>query len=117
VREGKVNLKEGFCHFHKGELYVKNVHISEYNQAAHYGHTPLRERKLLLTKKELNKLQKTVKEKGLSIVPLRMFISERGWAKLEIGLGKGKKEYDKRNSIKDRDIKREMDRERSDAGK
>ena len=84
------------------------MHITEYEQGTHYNHEPNRERKLLLTKPELNKLQKKMKDQGLTIVPIRLFISESGYAKLEIALAKGKKEFDKRESIKERDVKREI---------
>ena len=110
IREGKANIQESFCYFKKNELWILGLHVSEYEQAAHYGHKALRERKLLLTKRELKKLQDKTKEKGLTIVALKLFLSGRGWVKLEIGLAKGKKIYDKRNTIKDRDAKRDLDR-------
>ena len=110
IREGKANIQESFCYFKKNELWIRGLHVSEYEQAAHYGHKALRERKLLLTKRELKKLQDKTKEKGLTIVALKLFLSARGWVKLEVGLAKGKKIYDKRNTIKDRDAKRDLDR-------
>ena len=110
IREGKANIQESFCYFKKNELWIRGLHVSEYEQAAHYGHKALRERKLLLSKRELKKLQYKTKEKGLTIVALKLFLSGRGWVKLEIGLAKGKKIYDKRNTIKDRDAKRDLDR-------
>ena len=110
IREGKANIQETFCYFKKNELWIRGLHVSQYEQAAHYGHKALRERKLLLTKRELKKLQDKTKEKGLTIVALKLFLSGRGWVKLEIGLAKGKKIYDKRNTIKDRDAKRDLDR-------
>ena len=110
IREGKANIQESFCYFKKNELWIRGLHVSQYEQAAHYGHKALRERKLLLTKRELKKLQDKTKEKGLTIVALKLFLSGRGWVKLEIGLAKGKKIYDKRNTIKDRDAKRDLDR-------
>jgi len=110
IRESKVNLGDGYCFFRKGELWIKNMHISEYSKGTHFNHEPLRDRKLLLNKKELRKIETKVKEKGITIIPLRMFISERGYAKLEIGMGTGKKLHDKRQSIKDKEVKREMDR-------
>tara|TARA_Y100001954_G_C15721435_1_gene558439 strand:+ start:294 stop:743 length:450 start_codon:yes stop_codon:yes gene_type:complete len=110
IREGKANIQESFCYFKKNELWIRGLHVSEYEQAAHYGHKALRERKLLLTKRELKKLQDKTKEKGLTIVALKLFLSGRGWVKLEVGLAKGKKIYDKRNTIKDRDAKRDLDR-------
>jgi SsrA-binding protein len=111
IREGKANLSDGWCYFSKGEMWVKNVNISIYEKGTHYNHEPLRPRKLLLTKKELNKLQAKIKERGLTIIPIRLFLSERGFAKMEIALAKGKKTHDKRETIKERDIKREMQRE------
>jgi len=112
LRDGKASLQEAYCIFHGSELFVKSMHIATYKQAAQNNHEPLRERKLLLTKFELKKLNKKQAEKGLTIVPLRLFINERGLAKLEIGLGKGKKLHDKRESIKEKDIKREQQRSR-----
>ncbi len=110
LRAGKASFNDSYCFFHKGELFVKNLHISEYNFGTHYNHEPMQERKLLLQKKELRKLENKIKEKGYSILPLKIFFSESGFAKMEIGLGKGKKIYDKRETIKaretDRDIKR-----------
>lgn len=110
IREGKAGLSDSYCYFRNDELYVKNLHISEYTEASFKQHEPLRERKLLLTKQELNKLLKKVKDAGLTIVPVRLFITEKGFAKLEIALAKGKKEFDKRDDIKKKDIEREMQR-------
>lgn len=110
IRQGKVNMSDAFCYFKDSELFVKNLHISEYEYGNIYNHEPKRERKLLLLKRELRKLHTKIKERGLTIVPLRMFITQSGLAKLDIGLAKGKKIYDKRESIKERDVKREMDR-------
>lgn len=110
IREGKVNLQDGHCYFKSGELFVKNVHISPYVQGSFYNHTEDRERKLLLKRQELNKLESKMNEKGLTIIPLRLFINDRGIAKMEIALARGKKLHDKRDSIKERDVKREMDR-------
>ena len=110
IRASKVSFNDSYCIFNEGELFVKSLHIAEYNMGTHYNHDPLRERKLLLQKKELRKLENKIKEKGYTIVPLKIFISEKGFAKIEIGLGKGKKLYDKRETIKsresDRDVKR-----------
>lgn len=108
IRLGKVSFSDSFCFFHTGELWVKNLHIAEYVNAGYAGHDPVRERKLLLTKKELRKWQQKIKEKGFAIVPLAVFINEKGLAKMEVGLGRGKKLYDKRNAIKDRDEKRKL---------
>lgn len=110
IREGKITLHEGYCFLRDGEVFVKNVHISPYKQGTHYNHEPTRERKLLLKKKEIQKLESKGAEKGLSIVPTRLFINDRGLAKLEIALAKGKKLYDKREDIKKKDTKRELDR-------
>lgn len=110
VRTQQVNLGDGYCTFIDGELWAKGIHIAEYKNGTHYNHETKRDRKLLLNKKELKKLLTKVKEKGFTIVPLRMYITERGFAKLEIGLGKGKKLHDKREDLKKRDAKREMER-------
>ncbi|MBX9851085.1 MAG: SsrA-binding protein SmpB [Cytophagaceae bacterium] len=110
VRQGNVNLQEGYCFFHNGELYIRGMHIAKYNEGNYNNHDPLRERKLLLQKKELSKLEGNSEEKGLTIIPIKMFINDRGLAKLEIALAKGKKIHDKRDTIKERDVKREMDR-------
>lgn len=106
IRAGKASLADTYCTFSSGELYVKNMHISEYFWASFNRKDPKRDRKLLLNRKELNKLERSVKEKGLTIVPTRLFISDNGYAKLNIALAKGKKEYDKRESIKDKDRRR-----------
>jgi SsrA-binding protein len=108
IREGKINLQDGYCSFHNMELFVKNIHISAYTQGSHYNHEPIRERKLLLNKRELHKLKKKSEEKGLTIVPTRVFTSSRGLAKLEIALAKGKKIHDKRHDLKDKDMRREL---------
>ncbi len=110
VRNGKVSFNDSYCFFTNNELWLKSLHIAEYVNAGSAGHEPTRERKLLLNKKELTKWSNKVKEKGLTIVPLAMFINEKGFAKLEIGLGKGKKLHDKRESIKSRDVDREIRR-------
>ena len=110
VREGRVNLNDAYCYIVKGEIYIKNMFISEYKLGTHYNHEPRRIRKLLLNRQELNKLESKVKERGFSIVPIRLFISERGFVKIEIALATGKQGRDKRNSIKEKDLKRESDR-------
>ncbi|MBK6730253.1 MAG: SsrA-binding protein SmpB [Bacteroidetes bacterium] len=110
IREGKASISEAYCIFKNEELWVKSMHINEYNMATHYQHEPLRLRKLLLSRKELAKLGAKVKERGFTIVPLRLFVNERGFAKLEIALARGKKVHDKRNTIKARDEKRDLDR-------
>lgn len=111
IREGKLNLSEAYCYFNRGELFVKQMHISPYTQGTHYNHEPVRERKLLLKNRELKKLEsKSQQEQGLTIVPVRLFVNDRGWAKMEIALAKGKKLYDKREDIKQKDMQREMRR-------
>lgn len=110
VRNGKVSFNDSYCFFHEGELWVKSLHIAEYVNAGYAGHDPTRERKLLLNKRELRKWETKMREKGFTIVPLAMFINDEGYAKLEIGLGKGKKLHDKRETIKSRDAEREMKR-------
>lgn len=111
IREGKANIAESFCEFNeKGELFVINMHIQEYSHASHFNHDPKNARKLLLNKQELRKLHKQVKNSGLTIIPLRMFLNDRGFAKLQIALCKGKKLHDKRETIKDRDAKRKLGR-------
>ena len=110
IRDGKVNFVDSFCVFFKGELWLRNMHIAEYRFGTTNNHIAVHDRKLLLTRHELRKLENKTKEKGYTIVPLRIFFSEKGLAKLEIGLGKGKKEYDKRESIKQRDTAKEIKR-------
>ena len=110
IREGKVNLQDGYCYFNRGEVFVKGITINAYAQGTHYNHEAARERKLLLKKSELRKLEASVEKKGLTLIPVRMFINDRGYAKLEIALGKGKKLHDKREGIKEKDIKRELSR-------
>ncbi len=110
IREGKVNFVDSFCVFFQGELWIRNMHIAEYRFGTTNNHLAVHDRKLLLSKKELRKLENKLKEKGYTIVPLRIFFSEKGYAKLEIGLGKGKKNYDKRESIKQRDTDKEIKR-------
>jgi SsrA-binding protein len=110
IREGKAALVDSYCYFRNDALYIKNLNITEYSKGTHYNHEPNRERKLLLTKAELNKLQKKLNDQGLTIVPVRLFISDSGYAKLDIALAKGKKAFDKRESIKKRDTEREINR-------
>lgn len=110
IREGKAGLVDSYCQFYKGELYVKNMHIAEYFFASIFNHDSKRERKLLLQKRELRKLERKMKETGLTIIPLRLFLNDKGLAKLDIALGRGKKVYDKRESLKEKDDKRSMDR-------
>ncbi len=110
LRSGKASFNDSYCVFSKGELFVKSLHISEYSFGTYANHEPLQERKLLLTKRELRKLEAKSREKGYSIIPLKIFLSEKGLAKVEIGLGKGKKNYDKRETIKERETDRDVKR-------
>ena len=110
LRDGRASFNDSYCYFHKGELWIKNLHIAEYSHGTVNNHDPMRERKLLLQKRELSKLETKIKEKGLTLVPLRIFFNEKGLAKMELGLGKGKKQYDKRETLKQRDTEREMKR-------
>ncbi len=111
LRLGKASLSQSFCEFNdKGELFVINMQIDEYSHASHFNHRPKAERKLLLQKRELKKLYKEVAASGLTIVPINLFINDRGLAKMNIGLAKGKKQYDKRETIKDRESKRNLSR-------
>jgi len=110
IRAGNANIKEAYCFMKGGELFIRNMHIAEYKHGTVNNHDPIRVRKLLLTKRELNKLNKKIREKGFTIVPTRIFMSERGFAKVEVALARGKKSYDKRNTIKERENKRELNR-------
>lgn len=110
IRLGKVSFNDSYCIFDKGELFVKSLHIAEYIFGNINNHDATQERKLLLQKKELRKLENKIKEKGYTIIPLKIVISEKGFAKMEIGLGKGKKHYDKRESIKTRESERDIKR-------
>jgi SsrA-binding protein len=110
IRAGKANIADAYCTFVKEELYVRNMHIQEYEMGNIFNHEPKRDRKLLLNKTELSKLRGKMKDKGFTIVPLQMFLSESGFAKLEIALARGKKLFDKRESLKDKDIQRDMAR-------
>ncbi|MBT3383825.1 MAG: SsrA-binding protein SmpB [Prolixibacteraceae bacterium] len=110
IRNGKVNLTDSYCQFFNSELYVKNLHIAEYEMGTCNNHIAKRDRKLLLNRKELLKLEKKVKNSGLTIVCVKLFVTDKGFAKLEIALAKGKKTYDKRETLKSNDAKREMDR-------
>ncbi|MEJ2585628.1 MAG: SsrA-binding protein SmpB [Robiginitalea sp.] len=111
IRNGKASISEGFCEFNgRGELFVVNMQVDPYSHGSHYNHQPKAERKLLLQRQELKKLQKAVQTSGNTIVPLNLFINERGLAKLKIALARGKKQYDKRETIKARESKRQLDR-------
>lgn len=110
VRDGRASISEGYCYFEGDELFIKGMHIAEFKNAGYVEQNPDRNRKLLLNRQELKKIHQKVREKGYTIVPVELFFSETGYAKLKIALGKGKKTYDKRDDIKQKDIKREMDR-------
>ena len=110
IREGKANLTDAYCGFKGDELFVINMHIAEYTLGTHYNHEPKRDRKLLLNKRELRKIATKTKEKGLTMVPMELFVNEKGLAKLKFAIAKGKKLYDKRETLKTKDNKREMDR-------
>ncbi len=110
IRLGKAQITEGFCEFHNGELFAINTYIEEYAFGNQFNHKSRSERKLLLNKRELKKLERDVQTKGLTIVPLKLFTNEKGMAKLDIGLCRGKKTYDKRESLKEQDTKRDIDR-------
>ncbi len=110
IRMGKASLVDSYCFFVKGELWLKGMRVSEYFYGTYNNHQPERERKLLLHKKELQKLERKTKESGLTIIPIRLFLNDRGFAKIEIALAKGKKQHDKRETLKQKDASREMDR-------
>ena len=108
LREGRASIVDSYCYFSKGELWLKGLNISEYFYGTYNNHVPQRDRKLLLKKKELEKWERKIKDTGYTIVPLHLFISSKGWAKIDIGLARGKKTYDKRESLKENDAKREV---------
>lgn len=110
IRNGKASILEAYCIFLNGEVWVRNMHIAAYENGSFYNHAPKADRKLLLNRKEINKIDKFLKDKGNTVVPLKMFLSDKGWAKMEIALAKGKKLHDKRQDLKEKDDKREMDR-------
>ena len=110
IRAGKASLVDAYCYFAGNELYVRNMNVAEYWWSSYNRHDPKRDRKLLLTRRELRRLQRATREKGLTIVAVRIFISDNGYAKLEIALARGKKEFDKRETIKEKDLRREMER-------
>jgi len=110
IRQGKAALPDSYCFFDNGELYIRGMHIAEYYWGNLNNHDPLRERKLLLTKRELKRIERKVKESGLTIIVTKVFINDRGLAKAEIAISRGKREYDKRQTIKKKDIDRELDR-------
>ncbi|MDY0160640.1 MAG: SsrA-binding protein SmpB, partial [Bacteroidales bacterium] len=110
IRAGKVSFTDSYCVYKDNELYIRGLHISEYVLGTHNNHDPKRDRKLLLNRKELNQWQKKVNEKSYTIIPVKLYINQKGIAKLEIALARGKKMYDKRESIKQKDVKRDLDR-------
>lgn len=110
LRQGKASFNDSFCIIHQGELFIKSLHIAEYSFGTANNHNPIRDRKLLLTKKELKKIEAKIKEKGFTLIPLRIFMSDTGYAKIEIALARGKKLHDKRDSIKAKDVERDLKR-------
>ena len=111
IRAGKASLVDAFCYFNNGELYVKNMHVAEYYWGTWGKHDPRRDRKLLLKRRELVKLSRSVKEKGMTDVAVKLYIADNGYAKLLIALARGKKEYDKRHAIREKDLRRELERQ------
>lgn len=114
IRDGKASIMEAYCFFNNNNLWIKGMHIAHYNPASYNNQSPTRDRKLLLNRKEIIKLSKSLETKGLTIVPLHLYIAESGYAKLKIGLAKGKKLYDKRDDLKQKDAKRAIDRAMKD---
>ena len=114
LREAQANLKESYVIVRKNQAWISGMHINRYSSTGHEGHDPTRNRRLLLNKREILKIKQSIEQKGLTVVPLKLYFSENGWAKVEIGLAKGKKIFDKKSSIKERDIKRDMQRELRD---
>jgi len=110
LRQGKASFNDSYCIIHKGEIWVKSLHIAEYSHGTVNNHDPLRDRKLLLEKKEIRKIESKLKEKGYTLIPLRIYFNEKNLAKMEIGLARGKKQHDKRDSIRQKDAEREMKR-------
>ena len=110
LREGKASFNDSYCIIHKGEMWLKSLHIAEYSHGTTNNHDPIRDRKLLLQKREISKIEGKLKEKGYTLIPLRIFFNEKNLIKVEIGLGKRKKLHDKRETIKKRDVEREMKR-------
>ncbi len=110
IRKSKASIMESYCVYDKGEVWIRNMHITEYDNASFYNHRPRTDRKLLLNKKEIKEIAKFLSVKGNTLIPLKLFISDKGWAKLEIATAQGKKLHDKRHDLKEKDDKREMDR-------
>jgi len=110
IRNNKASILEAYCIFDKGEVWIRNMYIAEYENGSFYNHAPRHDRKLLLNQKEIKKIEKFLKDKGNTVIPLLVFLSEKGWAKMEIALAQGKKIHDKRHDLKEKDDKRDMDR-------
>ncbi len=110
IRDSKASILEAFCIFLNGEVWIRNMSITEYENGSFYNHKPKSDRKLLLNKKEINKIERFLKVKGNTLVPLKLYLSEKGWAKIDIACAQGKKTHDKRNDLKEKDDKRDMDR-------
>lgn len=110
IRESKASIKEAYCYFDNGEIFIKNMSISEYSHGGYINHDTYRIRKLLLNRREINKIEKKLKDKGISLLPVLLFLNDKGLIKLKIGIGKGKKLFDKRESLKKQDVKKDIDR-------
>ena len=113
IRMGKASIAEAYCYMTEGELFIKGMNVTEWSHGNIFNHDPIRERKLLLSKRELDKINKALKDQGTTVVPTKLFISEKGWIKLNIAVAKGKKNYDKRQSLKEKDAKRDLARLKS----
>jgi SsrA-binding protein len=113
IRMGKASIAEAYCYMSDGELFIKGMNVTEWSHGNIFNHDPIRERKLLLSKRELDKIDKALKDQGVTVVPTKLFISEKGWIKLNIAVAKGKKNYDKRQSLKEKDAKRDLARLKS----
>tara|TARA_B100000925_G_scaffold239751_1_gene188856 strand:- start:602 stop:1048 length:447 start_codon:yes stop_codon:yes gene_type:complete len=113
IRMGKASIAEAYCYMSEGELFIKSMNVTEWSHGNIFNHDPIRERKLLLSKRELDKIDKALKDQGVTVVPTKLFISEKGWIKLNIAVAKGKKNYDKRQSLKEKDAKRDLARLKS----
>ena len=110
IRKSKASILEAYCITDRGEVWIRNMHITEYENGSFYNHKPRTDRKLLLNKKEINKIEKFLSVKGNTLIPLKLFLSEKGWAKIEIACAQGKKLHDKRQDMKEKDDRRDMDR-------
>lgn len=113
IRMGKASIAEAYCYMSEGEMFIKGMNVTEWSHGNIFNHDPIRERKLLLSKRELEKIDKALKDQGITVVPTKLFISEKGWIKLNIAVAKGKKNYDKRQSLKEKDAKRDLARLKS----